>query len=264
MLEFGALSEESCLRFGLYSLIGGAICQVRGPIIQLRNSFCHPCRLELYAGLAACVLAAAPAHAQRTGDNVTTQSSDAFGRSIGSEKNGLYNADDVRGFNPVDAGNARIEGLYFDQLDRLSPRLNESSAIRVGLSALHYPFPAPTGLIDYRITKSRGRRSLSVDFDNGSLSTLGPGGSFEFKLPLVGARIGLSGGAGLRNGDRTEGGQSLYRTFGGTLSWEPGDFSHVATRRGQRSFPPARNCLPILSAASISARPGRRVMPITV
>lgn len=221
-LEFGPLSEESGLRWGVYSLIGGAIFQARGHIIQLRNSCRKSCRLELYAGLAVCVLAAAPAHAQRTGDNVTTQSSDAFGRSVGSEKNGLYNADDVRGFNPIDAGNARIEGVYFDQLDRLSPRINESSAIRVGLSALHYPFPAPTGLIDYRITKSRGRRSFSVDFDNGSLSTLGPGGSFEFKLPLDGTRIGLSGGAGLRNGDRTEGGQSLYRTFGGTLSWKPG------------------------------------------
>lgn len=180
------------------------------------------CRLAFYAGLAVCALAAPAAYAQRTGDNVTTQSSDAFGRSVGSERNGLYNADDVRGFNPVDAGNARIEGLYFDQLDRLSPRINEGSAIRLGFSALHYPFPAPTGLVDYRITKSLGRRSLSVDFDNGSPNILGFGGSAEFKLPLHGEQLGLSGGAGLRNGDRTEGGQSLFRTFGGTLSWEPG------------------------------------------
>ena len=63
------------------------------------------------------------ASAQRASDNVTTQSSDAFGRSVGNEKSGLYTAEDVRGFNPVDAGNVRLEGLYFDQVDRVSTRL---------------------------------------------------------------------------------------------------------------------------------------------
>lgn len=53
----------------------------------------------------------APAFAQRAGENAATQSGDAFGRSIGSDKTGLYSSDDVRGFNPVDAGNVRLEGL---------------------------------------------------------------------------------------------------------------------------------------------------------
>ena len=55
--------------------------------------------------------------------------------------------------NPVDAGNVRLEGLYFDQVDRLSSRLSDSNTIRVGPAALRYPFPAPTGLVDYALTQ---------------------------------------------------------------------------------------------------------------
>src|SRR5262245_48620736 len=50
--------------------------------------------------------------AQRTQENVTTGSEDAFGRSIGNESIGIYNEADVRGFSPIEAGNVRLEGLY--------------------------------------------------------------------------------------------------------------------------------------------------------
>lgn len=93
-------------------------------------------------------LLATPALAQRAGDNAATQSGDAFGRSVGSDRTGLYSSDDVRGFNPVDAGNVRLEGLYFDQVDRVSSRLVDGNTIRVGAASLRYPFPAPTGLVD--------------------------------------------------------------------------------------------------------------------
>lgn len=94
-----------------------------------------------------------PALAQRAGENAATQSSDAFGRSVGSERTGLYNNEDVRGFNPVDAGNVRLEGLYFDQVERISSRIVDGNTIRVGAAALRYPFPAPTGLVDYNLTQ---------------------------------------------------------------------------------------------------------------
>ena len=54
--------------------------------------------------------------AQRAEENVTTDSEDAFGRSIGNESIGIYNEGDVRGFSPIEAGNVRLEGLYFDRL----------------------------------------------------------------------------------------------------------------------------------------------------
>ena len=87
-------------------------------------------------------LTAAPALAQRTDDNAVTQSDDAFGKTVGDEQIGLYNPGDVRGFSPVDAGNVRIEGLFFDQQAGLTDRLIEGSTIRVGISAQGYPFPA--------------------------------------------------------------------------------------------------------------------------
>jgi iron complex outermembrane recepter protein len=54
------------------------------------------------------------AAAQRAEENVTTGSEDAFGRSIGNESIGIYNEGDVRGFSPIEAGNVRLEGLYFE------------------------------------------------------------------------------------------------------------------------------------------------------
>ena len=173
--------------------------------------------------IAGAVLAAVPhaACAQRASDNVTTQSSDAFGRSVGNERSGLYTTDDVRGFNPVEAGNVRLEGLYFDQVDRVSPRLVDGSTIRVGPASQRYPFPAPTGLVDYSLTQPRTKTSYSFTLDTGSPNAPGLGGSFEFKQPLDGDRLGASGGVGFRNVRRSEGGTGSVRTFGGTLAWRP-------------------------------------------
>ena len=138
-----------------------------------RQSFAKGTRVRCYLKLglwAGTALAALPgaAFAQRAADNVTTQSGDAFGRSVGNEKSGIYSPEDVRGFNPVDAGNVRLEGLYFDQVDRVSPRLIDGNSIRVGPASLRYPFPAPTGLVDYSLTQPRALTSYSMNLDNGS------------------------------------------------------------------------------------------------
>ena len=177
-------------------------------------------KLGLLVGAALTVLPHA-ADAQRASDNVTTQSSDAFGRSVGNEKSGLYTAEDVRGFNPVDAGNVRLEGLYFDQVDRVSTRLIDGNTIRVGPASQRYPFPAPTGLVDYSLTQPRAKTSYSGALDTGSSNSLGLGGSFEVKQPLRGEQLGLSGGVGFRNQQRTEGGTGFFRTFGGTVAVRP-------------------------------------------
>jgi iron complex outermembrane receptor protein len=82
----------------------------------------------------------------RAAENAVRSAGDAFGTSIGRETIGLYNADNVRGFSPTQAGNVRIDGLYFDQVWGLNPRLRRATTIRVGLLALGSPFPAPTGM----------------------------------------------------------------------------------------------------------------------
>lgn len=161
------------------------------------------------------------AQAQRASENAATQAADAFGRAVGLDRSGLYSSDDVRGFNPVEAGNVRLEGLYYDQVDRLSLRLNEGSTIRVGPAALRYPFPAPTGLVDYSLIQPRGVQSYSVNAEyNGTINN-GVGGSFEFKQPIRGAELGISGGIGWRDAIRFEGGRTYFRNNGVTLGWRP-------------------------------------------
>lgn len=157
--------------------------------------------------------------AQRTAENLVTQSADAFGKTIGSEKIGLYNTEDIRGFNPIDAGNVRIEGLYFDHVERVPTRLVEGSTVRVGVAAQGFSFPAPTGIVDYALTLYRGKFEASSMIERGPYG--GVAGNIEFKLPVSGEALGVAGGVGFREQVRPEGGRNSYRTFGLTASWRP-------------------------------------------
>jgi iron complex outermembrane recepter protein len=157
--------------------------------------------------------------AQRTAENAVTQASDAFGSSVGSERTGLYNSDDVRGFSPVDAGNVRIEGFYADQLGMIPGRLLDGNTIRVGITAQGYPFPAPTGLVDYRLTKPAG--PLAANFEVEGTSRGGFNSALEVNIPLDGERLGLAGGFGYRQFARPEGGTSWFAGYGAVLGWHP-------------------------------------------
>jgi iron complex outermembrane recepter protein len=68
-----------------------------------------------------------------------TSAADAFGSSVGNERVGIYNAFSARGFSPVQAGNVRLEGLYFDLQTGFSNRLISGINMRVGISAQGYP-----------------------------------------------------------------------------------------------------------------------------
>ncbi|MDJ0278859.1 TonB-dependent receptor [Sphingomonas sp. 2R-10] len=98
----------------------------------------------------------------RAAENAVRQAEDAFGYSVGRETLGLYSSSNVRGFSPFRAGNVRIEGLYFDPYLTLIQRLRLSTSIRVGLSAQGYPFPSPTGIVDYSFRKPGDVAGLSV------------------------------------------------------------------------------------------------------
>ena len=129
----------------------------------------HDWRIILATGVAPLMIAAAPAPVEaplsagttptgapaaltaagaRSAENAVRQAGDAFGTVVGREEIGLYDAGQVRGFSPSDAGNLRIDGLYFDSVIPLSDRIGGSTVIRVGPSALGSPFPAPTGIVD--------------------------------------------------------------------------------------------------------------------
>lgn len=103
-------------------------------------------------------LAPAAALAQCAQENPAASASDAFARSVGNESVGLYASGEVRGFSAADAGNARIEGLYFSRAGKITELLQAGSSIRVGITPFGQSFPAPTGIIDTdlcRVTSPR-------------------------------------------------------------------------------------------------------------
>jgi iron complex outermembrane receptor protein len=138
---------------------------------------------------------ATPALAQRTDDNAVKQAEDAFGKSVGDEQIGIYNAGLVRGFSPVAAGNLRIEGLYFDQQSNPTQRLIGGTTIHVGISAQGYPFPAPTGIADYELRRPGAEPMASIDVSVGPWKS--KGAEFDAQLPIDGDRLGIAFGAGI-------------------------------------------------------------------
>jgi len=116
---------------------------------------------------AVAVCLAQPVYAQRAGENAVTAADDAFGTSVGSETLGLYSTNNARGFSPGQAGNVRIEGLYFDQQASPSERLVRGSTVRVGISAQAYAFPAPTGIADFQMRLPGDKQIVSTVFTYG-------------------------------------------------------------------------------------------------
>lgn len=170
--------------------------------------------------IALATVLALPAAAQvsRTEDNSITSADDAFGQSVGNERGGLYGSDDVRGFSPVEAGNARIEGLYFAQASSPGGRAISGNMIRVGLSAQGYPFPAPTGIVDFSLFKNFGQLGGSTRLEYGQYGS--PVALIDGSIPL-GEDAGVTFSINLREQERHEGGRANNTGFGGTIAVRP-------------------------------------------
>ncbi len=161
---------------------------------------------------------AMPALAQRTDDNAVTQADDAFGKSVGDENIGIYNPFQVRGFSPVDAGNVRIEGLYFDQQANPTQRLVNGSTVHVGISAQGYPFPAPTGIADYELRRPGDTRRLSVGLQYGPFG--GKQAEFDLQLPLA-KGLGVTGGMGVYREVNANYATPEIESYGLLGNWQP-------------------------------------------
>src|SRR5690606_26149747 len=57
----------------------------------------------------------------------------------------------VRGFNLQDAGNFRIDGLYFARSANMVDAVLGGVVTQVGVNALSSDFAAPSGVVDYRL-----------------------------------------------------------------------------------------------------------------
>lgn len=146
------------------------------------------------AMLATTALGTAPAYAQRASENAIRAADDAFGTTIGRETIGLYSPEDVRGFSAVDAGNARLENLYFDPVTLPSSLLRATTTIRVGIAAQGFAFPAPTGVVDIRLRRPGDRDRLSLFASGDSYGFLVGEATADLRFSdRLGAAIGVGG-----------------------------------------------------------------------
>ena len=164
------------------------------------------------------------AHAQRAKENAVAEASDAFGTTVGREEVGLYSASSARGFSPSQAGNLRIDGLYFDQANQARPntRMIRGSSVHVGISAQGYPFPAPTGVVDFKL-RAPGDEAVAgalvgvASFDQAF-------GEFDFQTPVVSDVLRVGGGVGYARGSSYRiAARSWEWTAGALARWTPND-----------------------------------------
>ncbi len=186
------------------------------------------------------------AYAQRSNDNAVASASDAFGTTVGNETIGLYDARNARGFNPQQSGNVRIEGMYFDRPstgpgDVVVDRLFSGSTVRVGVSALTVPFPAPSAIIDIRLRKPMDKQVTSVVASYGPYDQTGL--EVDTQVPVIAGKLSVGGGyerTRFVNDMKTDADDS---SFGGLVRFTPSDavelvgFWGRALRKNSESTP---------------------------
>ncbi len=171
---------------------------------------------------------------------------------MGSERSGVYNSGFVRGFDPVDAGNTRVEGLYFDQIDALPGRIVAQTAIKVGIAAQGYAFPAPSGLVDYALRKPGAHPYARTEWEAGRHS--GGLAQAEFAFPLGGEGLGLAGGLG-RRWRRDSSGETVAVSAVGMLArWVPGKSSEIVAFGGVTAEASHRTRLGIVPAGGVPGK----------
>lgn len=171
------------------------------------------------------VFATNAAYAQRATESAAKSADDAFGTSVGNESIGLYSSTLARGFSPTNAGNVRIDGLYFDQQAKLNNRIVAGSTIHVGISTQAYAFPAPTGIADYHLRVPGDRQIVSAV----SYGTTGGALDFEVdsQMPIVDKKVSLGLGASILRIDSDAGTKGREWTLGAVARWNPGEDSEV-------------------------------------
>src|SRR3712207_238149 len=164
------------------------------------------------------IATAAPAFAQRTGENAVATAQDAFGTSVGNERVGLYFPQSARGFSPIQAGNVRINGMDFDLQTDLNQRLISGSNVRVGLTAQGYPFPAPTGVADFSLRLPGSEAVASTVIGVGPFG--GPRLEVDAQLPVT-ASLGVAAGVGINAEEQYYGGRRALLNAGAVHRGRP-------------------------------------------
>jgi iron complex outermembrane receptor protein len=137
----------------------------------------------------ALVFAAAAAPAQ---ESAVKSAADAFGERVGTEQSGLYSETQVRGFDLNESGAYRIDDAYFSRAAALNDPVLAGVGVRVGVNAVRLAYPAPSGVVNYRLRQagSENELKLGVGFrDFGTQVIQGDGSFREGDLSFAGGFI---------------------------------------------------------------------------
>lgn len=95
-------------------------------------------------------------------ESVVQSAADAFGERVGIEQLGLYGEGQVRGFDLNTTGSYRIEDAYFSRAAPLNDPVLSGVSVRVGVNAARLAYPAPSGVVNYRLRGPTADNRLNV------------------------------------------------------------------------------------------------------
>src|SRR6186713_381245 len=95
-------------------------------------------------------------------DSALKSAADAFGERVGTEQSGLYSESQVRGFDLNDSGAYRIDDAYFNRAAALNDLVLAGVGVRVGVNAVRLAYPAPSGVVIYRLRDAGATDALRV------------------------------------------------------------------------------------------------------
>lgn len=105
------------------------------------------------------LLAASPAVAQ---ESALKSAADAFGERVGIEQLGLYNEGQVRGFDLQASGAYRIDDAYLARASPLNDPVLAGVGVRVGVNAARLAYPAPSGVVNYRLREPTANNMFRI------------------------------------------------------------------------------------------------------
>ena len=200
--------------------------------MRVKNKGCQRVWADLYGfragravgssliALALGVFPAAGAFAQSS-TNVAAQAVDAFGEKVGSEQIGLYSEQQVRGFSLQDSGNYRLDRAYFIRSANIVGASLEGSTIRVGINALGIDFPAPSGIVEFRLAEAEpgAREEIEVALRDYGGQAYFLRGSAATQDGEFGAAYGIS----IMNDVGSDGQKRYPRHYAIVPTWKPND-----------------------------------------
>jgi iron complex outermembrane receptor protein len=125
-------------------------------------------------------------------DSAVNSAADAFGERVGTEQSGLYTETQVRGFDLNDSGAYRIDDAYFSRAAALNDPVLTGVGVRVGVNAVRLAYPAPSGVVNYRLRQAGPANELRLGVglrDFGTQVVQGDGSFREGDLSVAGGFV---------------------------------------------------------------------------